>query len=144
MTFFDEILPATAGVLFLGTQHHGSKAASLGKIAFDLSKVAFKSPYLQVLRGLEPDSEILEQILESFGQILAKGRIKVHSFREELDTRGIMIVDSSSATIGYLKETRGSLHANIGTWLKSRPSTKLVSKGMYQFVADPSTPFWRL
>ena len=111
-TIINAILPATIGVMFLGTPHHGSRAASLGRKAFEVSKVFFKKPNLQVLRGLETNSEILERISRSFGQILSTGRIKVHSFREELPTHGVMVVGSSSSTIGYLHETRGSLHAN--------------------------------
>ena len=111
-TAFDAILPATIGVMFLGTPHHGSRAASLGKMVFEVSKLFFKKPNLQVLRGLETNSEILERISRNFGQILSTGRIKVHSFREELPTHGVMVVGSASSTIGYLHETRGSLHAN--------------------------------
>ena len=106
------ILPATIGVMFLGTPHHGSRAASLGKIMFEVSKIFFKKPNLQVLRGLETNSETLERISRSFGHILSTGKIKVHSFREELPTHGVMVVGSASSTIGYLHETRGSLHAN--------------------------------
>ena len=111
-TFFNEILPATPGVMFLGTPHHGSKVASLGKIAFELSKALLQKPNIQILRGLEVNSEILERIARSFGQVLASGRLKVHSFREELVTKGAKIVEDFSSTIGYLNETRGSLHAN--------------------------------
>lgn len=116
--FSDKILPATIGVMFLGTPHHGSKAASLVKTVFEVSKVFFKKPNLQVLRALETNSEILERISRSFGQILSNGRIKVHSFREELPTKGVMIVGPASSTIGYLHETRGSLHANHRTMAK--------------------------
>lgn len=111
-TVFNAILPATIGVMFLGTPHHGSRSASLGKMVFEVSKLFFKKPNLQVLRGLETNSETLERISRSFGQILSTGRIKVHSFREELPTHGVMVVGSASSTIGYLHETRGSLHAN--------------------------------
>ena len=111
-TVFNAVLPATIGVMFLGTPHHGSRAASLGRMVFEVSKLFFKKPNLQVLRGLETNSETLERISRSFGQILSAGRIKVHSFREELPTHGVMVVDSGSSTIGYLHETRGSLHAN--------------------------------
>ena len=111
-TVLNAILPATIGVMFLGTPHHGSRSASLGKMVFEVSKLFFKKPNLQVLRGLETNSETLERISRSFGQILSTGRIKVHSFREELPTHGVMVVGSASSTIGYLHETRGSLHAN--------------------------------
>ena len=111
-TVINAVLPATIGVMFLGTPHHGSRAASLGKKMFEVSKIFFKKPNLQVLRGLESNSEILERISRSFGQILSTGRIKVHSFREELPTHGVMVVGSASSTIGYLHESRGSLHAN--------------------------------
>ena len=111
-TVFNAVIPATIGVMFLGTPHHGSRAASLGKMVFEVSKLFFKKPNLQVLRGLETNSETLERISRSFGQILSTGRIKVHSFREELPTHGVMVVESASSTIGNLHETRGSLHAN--------------------------------
>ena len=111
-TGINAVLPATIGVIFLGTPHHGSGAASLGKKAFEVSKIFFKKPNLQVLRGLETNSETLERISRNFGRILATERIKVHSFREELPTHGVMVVGSASSTIGYLHETRGSLHAN--------------------------------
>ena len=111
-TVINAVLPATIGVMFLGTPHHGSGAASLGKKAFEVSKIFFKKPNLQVLRGLETNSETLERISRSFGQVLSAGRFKVHSFREELPTHGLMVVGSASSTMGYLHETRGSLHAD--------------------------------
>lgn len=112
LTHLKEILPATIGVMFLGTPHHGSKAASLGKVAFEISRVFFQNPNMDILRGLERNSEILERITRSFGQILAAGHLRVHSFREELDTKRMSIVDTSSYSIGYLYETTGSLYAN--------------------------------
>ncbi|MCJ1394529.1 hypothetical protein MMC18_007408 [Xylographa bjoerkii] len=111
-TFLGEILPSTRGVIFLGTPHHGSKVASLGKIAFQLTEALGQKPNTQILRSLETNSETLERISRSFGQILATDQLKVHSFREELDTKGVRIVDSFSSSIGYSKETRGTLHAN--------------------------------
>ena len=107
-----EILPATIGVVFLGTPHQGSKAASLGKMAFELTRCFLKDPDLRILRALERDSEILERISRSFGYVLAAGHIKVHSFREELGTHGITIVDASSSMVNYLHESRSNLHAN--------------------------------
>ena len=41
-TSVPEILPITIGVMFLGTPHHGSDIASLGKIVFEVSKIFFK------------------------------------------------------------------------------------------------------
>ena len=57
-----EIVQATMGVIFLGTPHHGSHMASLGKVAFNISKVFFQNPNTDILRGLERNSEILERI----------------------------------------------------------------------------------
>ena len=112
LTHLREFLPATIDVIFLGTRHHGSKAASLGKVAFEISKVFFQNPNMDILCGLVQNSEILERITRRYGQISAAGHLRVHYFREELDTEGTSIVDASSYSIGYLYETKGSLYAN--------------------------------
>lgn len=106
------ILSATEGVLFLGTPHKGSQMATVARAAFGMSKLFLKSPNIKILRALEEQSDVLERISWGFGQILASGRIRVHSFREELDTGGINIVSAQSAIIGYFHETRGHLHAS--------------------------------
>ena len=81
-------------------------------MAFEISKFFFRDPNINVLRSLEVHSETLDRITRSFGQVLASGQVQVHSFREELPTGGVMIVDPCSATIGYLNETRSDIHAN--------------------------------
>ena len=111
-TPLNEILPATKGVIFLGTPHHGSDIASLGKIAAELSRIFVQNPNVQILRALESNSEVLERISRSFGQVLSFGQLNVHSFQEELETKGVKIVAASSSTIGYLHESRSTLHAN--------------------------------
>ena len=110
-THLKEILGATIGIAFLGTPHRGSQAASLGKIAFEISRVLMQNPNLRILRALEDKSEILERISKSFSQLL-NDSISIHSFHEELETKGVSIVDASSSTLGYSQETRSSLHAN--------------------------------
>jgi hypothetical protein len=126
-TYLKDILPATKAVMFLGTPHHGSKAASLGKVAAQVLKVFLQDPNDKVLRGLEVNSEILERISRGFGHVLATGNIQVHSFREDLDTYGIRIVNSFSSSIGYFSETRGSLPAN------HREMAKFISKNDIKF-----------
>lgn len=111
-TPLNEILPATKGVIFLGTPHHGSEIASLGRVAAEISRIFVQSPNVQVLRALESNSEVLERISRNFGQVLYSGQLKVHSFQEELETKGMKVVTSSSCTIGYLHEGRSTLHAN--------------------------------
>lgn len=106
------ILPSTKGVLFLGTPHKGSQMATVARAAFNISRLFLRSPNTNILRTLEEQSDVLERISWGFGQILASGRIRVHSFREELDSSGISIVSAQSAIIGYFHETHGDLHAS--------------------------------
>jgi len=103
---------ATVGVCFLGTPHRGSSTATLGKVAFEAASVFFKSPNLQVLRSLEKHSEQLGKIGWAFSQLMEGSRIQLHSFREELPTKGVMIVDVDSSSLGYPSETTSDIHAN--------------------------------
>ena len=117
-TIYKKILPATRGVLFLGTPHQGSKIATLGKIACEISKLFIQKPNTKILRAIEVNSETLERITRSFGQILDASQLQIHSFREELDTNGVTIVDPFSSAMNHPKETRGMLHANHRNMVK--------------------------
>jgi len=91
VTHLKEILPATYGIIFLGTPHRGSSAATLGKIAQEITKVLWKRPNISVLRDLEMGSQTLERIGRGFSQILVEREIRIQSFREELPTKGIIV-----------------------------------------------------
>lgn len=99
------IAPATFGIIFLGTPHRGSKSASLGKIAYRIAEVATRSPNLQLLKGLERNSEILDRIGDSFIQIVDKHKIQLCTFREERETRkylffSIMVISQPAESPG--------------------------------------------
>jgi hypothetical protein len=111
-THLSEVLPATFGVCFLGTPHRGSKVASLGKVAYDISKCFVTHANTELLRDLERNAETLGRVGRSFKQILVDRQVKVHSFREELPTDGIVVVDKFSAIIDDGLETVGRIHAN--------------------------------
>ena len=112
LTELSRILAVTIGVIFLGTPHHGSKAASLGNSFAKLTKIALRRPDTKILNALEQESDVLERVSRGFGQVLALGKVRVHSFQEELKTHGLMIVDSQSSSMGYLCETRGTIRAD--------------------------------
>ena len=87
-TTIREIVPATSGICFLGTPHRGSRAASIGKIAFQITKAAGQRPSTKILHALERNSETLNMIGDSFSQTLTKyERLLIYSFREERLTK---------------------------------------------------------
>lgn len=88
------IAPSTFGIIFLGTPHRGSKSASIGKIAYQITTVATKRPNLHLLRGLERNSEILDRIGDSFRQSVHRHELRLRSFHEEKETRKFMVFNS--------------------------------------------------
>ena len=88
-TRLKDITPSTFGVCFLGTQHRGSHSASLCRIAFEVTRVTTRWPNTRLLRGLERNSETLEQIGDTFAQTMLTSatKLRVYSFREEKETR---------------------------------------------------------
>ncbi|KAL8977206.1 MAG: hypothetical protein Q9205_006941 [Flavoplaca limonia] len=118
-TRLKDIVPATFGVCFLGTPHRGSSSATLGKIAYEISRTMTRRPNTKLLQGLERNSEMLEQIGDTFAQTMLKSNIglRVYSFREEKETRkywvfNTMVVEPDSAKIGDPYEEVGSVPAN--------------------------------
>lgn len=85
-TRLKNIAPATFGVVFLGTPHRGSKSASFGKVANQVSMIAFQRPNLKLIRALERNSEILDIIGDGFRQVILKHNMRLCSFREEKAT----------------------------------------------------------
>lgn len=98
VTYLKDILPATHGVVFLGTPHRGSQIASIGRIAQDITKLLWKSPNTSVLRDLEVNSQTLERVGRGFNQILVERELEIHSFREEKPTKGILVRDNKEGS----------------------------------------------
>ena len=111
-TWIEEILPATIGVIFLGTPHHGSNGASIATQVSKLVKIFYQDTNTKIIRALEEKSDVLERVTRGFGQVLSAGKIKVHSFQEADKTNGVMIVETHSSKIGYLDETVGTIYAD--------------------------------
>jgi hypothetical protein len=91
VTYLKEILSATYGIIFLGTPHRGSSTATLGKMAQEITKILWKRPNISVLQDLEVNSQTLDRIGRGFSQILEERPLEIHSFREELPTKGVMV-----------------------------------------------------
>jgi hypothetical protein len=86
---------ATYAVIFFGTPHRGSATASLGVIAATACKAMLQSTNLNLLRSLETSSETLARVSAPFAKLLADREIRVHSFVEELKTKGVGMVWTS-------------------------------------------------
>jgi hypothetical protein len=93
-TRLKEIAPATFGIMFLGTPHRGSKSASLGRYALEITRVATKRPNLKLLMALERNSEVLDRVTDAFNQMLLKKEIRLCSFREEQETRKMLFFNT--------------------------------------------------
>ncbi|KAK7210889.1 hypothetical protein V2G26_018067 [Clonostachys chloroleuca] len=97
----DECRSRTRLIVFLGTPHRGSRVADWGKTLSNLSRVTLQQPNSRILRGLQIDSEVLENIHEEFKVHVHKCGFKIYSFQEGRapETLGIShkIVDDFSS-----------------------------------------------
>src|SRR5277367_4449609 len=115
---FKVVVPAVHGILFLGTPHRGSKSASIGRMAYQITKAAARRPNEKLLQALERNSDTLEQINNSFLQTLEEHQnIAISSFREEKETRKFLffstiVVEADSARIGLAREELNSIPAD--------------------------------
>ncbi|KAI1170462.1 hypothetical protein F4777DRAFT_583864 [Nemania sp. FL0916] len=133
-------------IVFLGTPHRGSGHAEWGKIASNLAALALQDTNKSILRGLEVNSEVLENIQGEFLNIADSARIKVHSFREARALTGVKgvngkIVEDFSSTVGLPQqlEMTESIDANHMQMARCRDKTD----PRYQAISGVLTQFIR-
>ena len=68
------------GVVFLGTPHQGSTAASFGRIAMQIATACGAPTDRSLLRHLRPNCDSLRRTAASFARIAS--HIKIYSFYE--------------------------------------------------------------
>ncbi|OTA70590.1 hypothetical protein K449DRAFT_15352 [Hypoxylon sp. EC38] len=99
----------TSSILFLGTPHRGSSYAEWGQIAANLTFLVLQDANKNILRGLEVNSEVLDNIHERFTNIVAGCKIKIYSFQEARGISGMKglhnkVVDDYSSKLGLPSE----------------------------------------
>ncbi|KAI0140697.1 hypothetical protein BJ166DRAFT_108575 [Pestalotiopsis sp. NC0098] len=134
------------GIIFLGTPHHGSSAATYGRLAFRLSKtLALQSANLKLLTALEKNSDQLDQLSTEFCETLEKAdSLRLWSFIEEKQVRlglvGMQIVPADSARIRHIKEDWGTIsgdHRQIAEYAESRDEGFVkVSNVLKEWIKD--------
>lgn len=76
-------------IVFLGTPHRGSGMAGWGQIASNLALVAMQDSHKKILKTLEVDSEVLDNIHEQFMLTISQCDIRIHSFQEGQGATGV-------------------------------------------------------
>ena len=89
----EKIREWTKLIVFLGTPHRGSTYAGWGQIASNLARLALQDTNKKILKTLEVNNEVLDNIHEDFITIVFKGGIKIHSFQEARGISGIKGLD---------------------------------------------------
>ncbi|OTA89192.1 hypothetical protein M434DRAFT_34467, partial [Hypoxylon sp. CO27-5] len=109
----------TSSILFLGTPHRGSSYAEWGQIAANLTFLVLQDANKNILRSLEVNSEVLDNIHERFKEIVADCKIKIYSFQEAHGISGMKglhnkVVDDDSSKLDLQSglETVQSIDAN--------------------------------
>jgi len=113
------VVQRTKGIVFLGTPHKGSSAASYGKIAYTISRfLTAQSVNTKLLRALEQNSESLQRITTTFLETLESNTgMHIWSFSEEMEVRslgilGIRVVPPDSSRMYHPREQWGTIPAN--------------------------------
>ncbi|KAI0432656.1 hypothetical protein F5Y09DRAFT_131419 [Xylaria sp. FL1042] len=123
-----KVLQMTRGIIFLGTPHRGSSAATYGRVVFILTKIfAFQNANINLISSLKRGSDVLDRISTAFIETLMKAQnLKLWSFAEEKQMRlgliGTHIVPHESAKIGHERENWGTIsgdHRQIAKYLNA-------------------------
>ena len=77
-----QIFESTYGLIFFGTPHRGSSLAEWGEILRRVSAISGFDTNSNLLQGLKPDSERLEELREEFNKMLHEKEWMITSFQE--------------------------------------------------------------
>ena len=107
----------TRFILFLGTPHRGSSKAPWGTLLANIATITLQDMDKRVLRALEKNSEILENIQRAFRRILDDHKLQIQSFQEERGISGIKgisgkVVEDDSSKMESSYETVQTIDAN--------------------------------
>ncbi|KAI3343365.1 hypothetical protein F4824DRAFT_493613 [Ustulina deusta] len=134
-------------IVFLGTPHRGSSYAGWGVIASNLASLAFQDSNKGIVRTLEVNSEVLDNIQDEFLRIADSTSIKVHSFQEARAISGVKglhgkVVDDYSSKVGLPPslETVESIDANhmqiARCKNKTDPQYRAIAGVLKQFICS--------
>ncbi|KAK4249589.1 putative kinesin light chain [Corynascus novoguineensis] len=106
-------------IIFLGTPHRGSAYAGWGEVVSNLALLALQDSNKNIMKTLEVNSEVLDNIHEEFKTIADQSRIRIHSFQEARGISGMKglhnkVVDDFSSKLDLPRslETVESIDAN--------------------------------
>jgi len=80
---FSDILHCIAGVVFLGTPHKGSATQSKAAIIASIASAFGQAESSSLLRAVEKDSEMLNDLLHDFTRVVNKAAIPLFCFFEQ-------------------------------------------------------------
>ncbi|KAH8595071.1 Alpha/Beta hydrolase protein [Bisporella sp. PMI_857] len=103
------IYDSTNAIIFLGTPHGGSTSTNWGLLASNLTKFALQGPSERIIKGLKPNSELLENLRKVFLQMLEDNKFKIHTFYETKSMLGMYglndrVVPYDSALVGHARQ----------------------------------------
>ncbi|KAL9109562.1 MAG: hypothetical protein Q9227_005742 [Pyrenula ochraceoflavens] len=106
-------------IIFLGTPHRGSPIAGWGEIASNLVSLALQDSNKNIIKTLEVNGEVLDNIHESFKHTVERNGTRIHSFQESRAISGVkglnkkVVEDfSSKLDLSRLVETVESIDAD--------------------------------
>lgn len=76
-------------IIFLGTPHRGSPSADWAQIASNMASLALQDSNKKILKTLEINNEVLDNIQEAFLSIVHEDDLIIHSFQEARGISGI-------------------------------------------------------
>ncbi|KAL9616022.1 MAG: hypothetical protein Q9160_009060 [Pyrenula sp. 1 TL-2023] len=125
----EKIRNQTKLIIFLGTPHRGSAYSGWGQIISNLARVALQDSNKKLVKTLDVNHEVLDNIHEEFKAITFKGFFKIHSFQEAQGVTGMKgldekVVDDFSSKLDLPRELETVESINVNHMQMARYSSK--------------------